>query len=158
MAEMEIKQKMNPISSLVDVYPYRYVNDDIHFLLLHRSETQIYGGQWRMIGGKVETNETHAQTAHREFMEETGLQAKLKWVVPTINSFFDPQADSIRHIPVFAFECDDYIVRLNHEHDDCSWCNLTDAQEKVSWYEHKRIIRLIHDILRSSGIMKEWVL
>jgi dATP pyrophosphohydrolase len=144
--------------SLVDVYPYRFVEGEIQFLLLHRAKEQLYEGQWRMIGGKLEENETHVQAADREYIEETGLQAKIRWVVPTINAFYDHNLDQIQYIPVFAFECDNKQVFLNHEHDDFKWCNLSEALEKVSWYEQKRIIGVIHEILRTSGILKEWIL
>ena len=35
--------------------------------------TKVYGGQWRMIGGKIKENELAWQAALREFDEETGL-------------------------------------------------------------------------------------
>jgi dihydroneopterin triphosphate diphosphatase len=146
------------MSSLIDVYPYRIINNQLEFLLLHRAKGMLYEGQWRMIGGKVKINETHTHAAEREFKEETGLMATLKWVVPTVNAFYDPNTDQIRYIPAFAYECKPGPVTLNHEHDDYLWCDLQEAQEKLAWYEQKRIIGIIAEIVKDSKILKEWIL
>jgi len=143
--------------SLVDVYPYRIIDGEIHFLLLHRAKGQVYEGQWRMVGGKVEADETHLQAALREFNEETGLNSSFRWLVPSINCFFDPKADQIRYIPAFAFQCGNEPICLNQEHDDYRWCSMSEAQEKVSWYEQKRIIGIIDDIITNSTILAEWM-
>jgi dihydroneopterin triphosphate diphosphatase len=37
---------------------------------------KIYEGQWRMIGGKVDPDETYWEGALRELKEETGLRPK----------------------------------------------------------------------------------
>jgi 8-oxo-dGTP pyrophosphatase MutT (NUDIX family) len=143
---------------LIDVYPYQLNGDKIQFLLLHRSPNVIYSGTWRMIGGKVNEGETSVEAAFREFQEETGQKPVLGWVVPTINAFYDPKADQIRYIPVFAFQCGTTHVQLNHEHDHYGWFDIDQAEDLLAWHEQKRIIRIIHTYITSDSVLPEWQL
>jgi len=143
---------------LIDVYPYLIIRDEPRYLLLRRSSNVVYAGEWRMIGGKVQDGETSVQAAIREFREETFQQPHSAWVVPTVNAFYDPQADQIRYIPAFAFECSSNEIRLNHEHDDFEWLPIDEAVHRLGWYEQKRILRLTHDILTTNSVLTEWQL
>jgi len=143
---------------LIDVFPYRLDGDKILFLLLHRSSEVIYAGTWRMVGGKVLDAETSVDAAIREFHEETGQKPESGWVVPTINAFYDPKADQIRYIPVFAFQCGTSQVQLNHEHDQFGWFDIDQAEDLLSWHEQKRIIRIIHTYITSDTVLTEWQL
>jgi len=146
------------IPRLIDVYPYMMVYGEPRYLLLRRSENVLYSGQWRMIGGKVNSDESAVDAAIREFREETSQQPLSAWVVPTINAFYDPKADQIRYIPAFAFECGTNQVQLNHEHDMYDWFNISDALHQLRWYEQKRILQLVHDILITNSVLAEWQL
>jgi dATP pyrophosphohydrolase len=141
---------------LVDVYPYRMVDGKPRFLLLRRSENVMYAGQWRMIGGKVNTGETSISAAFREFREETSVTPIFAWVVPSINAFYDPQADQIRYIPAFAFECGADQLQLNHEHNTYEWLTISDAVQRLGWYEQQRILQLVNDILTTNTVLAEW--
>lgn len=143
---------------LVDVFPYRMVGGDPRFLLLHRSPDVIYAGQWRMVGGKVHHNETSIEAAFREFREETAIKPVKAWVVPTVNAFYDPKADQIRYIPVFAFECETDHIKLNHEHDDFGWFSFDQASKLLAWHEQKRILGVVHDIITTNSVLTEWLL
>lgn len=55
------------------VIPYRKVDGQTQFLLLHQS----FSGTWSFPKGHIEVGETEEQTALREFQEETGLNTKL---------------------------------------------------------------------------------
>ncbi|MGB8367087.1 MAG: NUDIX domain-containing protein, partial [Candidatus Babeliales bacterium] len=48
-------------------------NNNIEYLLLH-----YYDSHWDFPKGKIDPGETKQQTAHRELLEETGLEAILK--------------------------------------------------------------------------------
>ncbi len=141
---------------LIDVYPYRIAEGQIRFLLLRRAVGTVYAGQWRMVGGKALAGETHTAAALREFAEETGLGAASAWVVPTVNAFFDPAVDQIRHVPAFAVECMDGDVVLNHEHDDFGWFDLPETLQRLAWYEQRRIVGVVHDILSAGSPLPEW--
>lgn len=111
-----------------------------------------------MVGGKAQEHESSVETAFREFREETALTAVKAWVVPTVNAFYDPKADQIRYIPVFAFECGADEVRLNHEHDDFGWFTLDEASKLIAWHEQKRILGIVHDIITTNSVLTEWLL
>lgn len=147
---------INPTLRLVDVYPYRVVGGDLQFLLLHRSPKVMYAGQWRMVGGKAQDHETSVEAAFREFREETALIPVNAWVVPNVNVFYDPKADQIRYIPVFAFECGTGEIRLNHEHDDFGWFTYDEASKLIAWHEQKRILGIVHDIITTNSVLTEW--
>jgi len=155
---MNTSDSESDLPRLVDVYPYMLVHGEPRYLLLRRSDNVIYAGQWRMIGGKVKAGETSIQAAIREFAEETSHLPLSAWVVPTVNAFYDPQADQIRYIPAFAFECQSDRLQLNHEHDAYEWFNITEASQRLSWYEQKRILCLVHDILTTNSVLTEWQL
>ena len=143
---------------LVDVYPYRIEDGLPQFLLLHRAPAVIYAGQWRMVGGKVHEHETSYEAAVREFREETSLGVAKAWVIPSVNTFYDPKADQIRYIPTFAIECEPGPVGLNHEHDDFGWFTVENATEMLGWHEQKRILGIVHDIITSNSVLTEWLL
>jgi dATP pyrophosphohydrolase len=111
-----------------------------------------------MIGGKVKSGESAVDAAIREFREETSQDPESAWVLPTINAFYDLKADQIRYIPTFAFECGTDQVQLNHEHDLYDWFNISDALLHLRWYEQKRILQLLHDILITNSVLAEWQL
>ncbi len=87
---------------VVDVYPYRESAVNPEFLLLRRAPGTEYAGQWRMVGGKIESGEAAWETAHREVTEETGHAPDRLWTLPSVNAFYEWQDDRINLIPAFA--------------------------------------------------------
>jgi len=151
--------KSNTDVSLIDLYPYRWIHKTPEFLILKRSNTVIYSGQWRMIGGKLQTNETASDAALRELSEETGLVPKLFWCVPSINSFFDFKQNKIQHIPVFSAEIEpESEIKLNHEHIEYQWITIDAVDTFLKWPEQIRLTSLIHHLLTSATIAKEWII
>lgn len=147
------------MSNLVDVYPYCKVENEWKLLLFKRAEDVIYPGQWRMIGGKVEEQETAAEAAFREFREETGIIPKLFWVIPSINQFYDHQSDTIKQIPAFAAEVGtDTDIILNHEHVDYSLIRPKEIENYALWPEQERLFKLVSTIVTQNKILKEWIL
>lgn len=141
---------------VVDVYPYCKVENEVYFLLMKRNPIKIYGGQWRMVGGKVEKDETYWQAALRELKEETGFTPNLFWTVPSINQFYDPKSDSILHIPAFACEISSFQKPvLNEEHIDFEWVKSAQINDYISWPEQKRLILLINELVLFREI-KQW--
>ena len=64
-----MKSEKQPISALVVIY-----TDDLEVLLLERAD---YPGAWQSVTGSREGNEPLVDTAAREALEETGLDARL---------------------------------------------------------------------------------
>ncbi|MDZ7693551.1 MAG: NUDIX domain-containing protein [Balneolaceae bacterium] len=144
---------------LVDVYPYRFSKNQIEFFTGKRSTSKIYSGQWRMVGGKVEQGETAWQAALREMKEEVGVEPVRFWSPPTLNQFYEPKNDTIHHIPVFAAEISpDAEITLNDEHQQLKWITIEQVEQYIHWPEQARIMGLIHSLLSSKEILKEWEL
>lgn len=145
---------------LIDVYPYRINGKNVEFLILKRSSKKIYANQWRMIGGKVEEEETFWQAALRELKEEISEKPSSFWTVPSVNSFYEHKTDTIHQIPAFAakIEWTDERIKLDDEHSGYLWVKADQINEYIHWPEQKRLIRLINDILINQQILPEWII
>lgn len=137
----------NASPDLVDVYPYRLVEGIPQFLLLHRAPDVAYAGQWRMVGGGIESGETAWEAGMREIEEETGHTPLHFWALPSLNRFYEWDTDRIHLIPAFAAELPDDPV-LNHEHDGFDWFAPNAAVEHLLWPEQQRLLHLTATCLR----------
>ena len=143
---------------LIDLYPYRLKESRAEYLLLKRADDQKYGGQWRMIAGKVETGETYWQAALRELYEETQLKPVKFWTIPSMNNFYEHQSDAILTIPAFAAEIDrDDSITLDREHSEATWYTIDQAVDHIHWPEQRRLIKLLNDIVISNQILDDWL-
>lgn len=142
---------------LIDLYPYKLEGEKFFYLLLKRAAGRIYDGQWRMIGGKVHSGESHWEAALRELNEETTLKPKLMWTIPSINSFYEYQTDKILNIPAFAAEIDGSSpIILDSEHSEYAWFSVDEAIDKIFWPEQRRLLTLTHSLLTSNQILEDW--
>jgi dihydroneopterin triphosphate diphosphatase len=143
---------------LIDLYPYRVIQGEPEFLLFRRSKGHIYEGQWRMIGGKVESGETYWQAALRELDEETGLRPETFWTLPGVNQFYEAKTDQIHSIPAFAAEiAPGDIPELNAEHREAKWFQIDEAIKSIIWPEQQRLLKLLHNLLISNQILDDWL-
>lgn len=142
----------------IDIYVYtKDKPNHLRYLLLMRSNDKVYSGQWRMIGGKINSGESAYEAAIRELREETGVSPVSFWTLPSINHFYDPNTDSIELIPAFAAELSaDANILLNEEHITFKWVSLLETQSMLYWPEQKRLFRLLDSILLKGQILSEW--
>ncbi|WP_445665056.1 NUDIX domain-containing protein [Fodinibius sp. AD559] len=144
---------------LVDVYPYRKEQDGVEFLIFKRAADVSYAHQWRMIGGKVNRDETHFEAALRELEEETGLSPDLFWTIPSVNQFYDHDSDSILQIPAFGAQINQELaITLNHEHVSWKWISPNEFNTYIQWPEQKRLMNLLADIVTSKQMLNEWII
>lgn len=144
---------------LIDVYPYAVEDEQIRFLLFKRRSGQLYEGNWRMIGGKVELGERADVAAKREFAEETALSYIKFWNVPEINRFWDVFSKDVVEAVPFAVEIQAYEQAvLNKEHSQWAWFRLEDLTLDRLWPQQLHILKLIHTIVRQNAIRPEWEL
>jgi dATP pyrophosphohydrolase len=142
---------------LIDLYPYKVVDNEVSFLLFRRAKGKIYEEQWRMVGGKVMPQETYWQAALRELKEETNLVPKIFWTIPSINQFYEYSSDTILSIPAFAAEIHpDETIRLDAEHTEFKWIQSEDASTYIQWPEQIRLIELTNRLITSNKILDDW--
>jgi dATP pyrophosphohydrolase len=132
---------------VVDVYPYREQSVNPEFLLLHRAPDTTYAGQWRMVGGKIKTDEAAWETALREVTEETGQRPSHLWTIPSVNAFYEWTDDRINLIPAFAAALPDDPM-LDDEHDAFAWLPAQEAVDRLAWPEQQRLLHLADRLIR----------
>lgn len=134
----------------VDVYPYRRPHPaqgegGAEWLVLRRAPGRADAGTWRMIGGKREGDEAAWQTALREMAEETGWTAgsglRELWTLPSVNAFYEWEADRVVLAPAFAAHVEGEPA-LDDEHDALAWLPAEAAAERLAWPEQARLLRL----------------
>ena len=147
---------MNIISNLVEVHIFRETENAIEFLLLKRSEDQIYPAVWQMVSGKIKENEKASETAERELKEETNLTPQKMWIAPKVNSFYSSQSDSICLIPVFAVQVKkDSKVIISDEHSEYKWVTSDEAKRLLAWDGQRKAVELIEEyFLKQKSFLK----
>ena len=139
---------MKIISNLIETHIFRKSGDGIEFLLLKRAENQIYPGLWQMITGKIKEStsggEKAFETALREIKEETGLTPAQLWVVPTINSFYEPKEEYICLLPVFAAKVvGNPEIKISSEHTEFKWVDKAKAKQLLAWPGQREAVDII---------------
>jgi len=137
---MEIK------SDMIEVHLFKIVDGDLKYLILKRSENEIFPGLWQMVTGKIECGEKAYETAIREIKEETGLLPKKLWVVPNINSFYSQAEDCISLLPVFAAQLSSSCsVKISEEHCEYKWVSSKEAKKLFAWEGQRKSVDIIEN-------------
>ncbi len=137
---------MQIISSMIEAHIFRAEGEKIEFLLLKRSEREIYPGIWQMVSGKIKANETAVSAALREIFEETGLTPVKFWAVPNLNSFYSAEKDSIVLIPVFAALVNKgQQVVISGEHSEFNWFESSVAKKLLAWEGQRKSVEIIEN-------------
>ncbi len=140
---------MDIISQMIEAHIFREANDGIEFLLLKRSEKEIYPGLWQMVNGKIKEGERAYQTALREIKEESGIVPEKLWVVPKVDSFYSHENDNIILLPVFAARFSFFSkVKISNEHSEFKWVNPDEAKKLLAWDGQRQSIDLIHNYFK----------
>jgi dATP pyrophosphohydrolase len=145
-----------PISTLVLV-----ATPDLKVLLIERADA---AGYWQSVTGSQEPGETLRETANRELLEETGIDAAAygglaDWKLSTVYEIYPRWRD--RYAPgtthntehVFALEVPEPVaVRLDpREHRSYVWLPWEEAAAKCFSWSNRDAIRLLPQrIVRSS--------
>lgn len=114
------------------------------FLMLHR----VPDDYWHVVAGVVEPDESFAEAAARELVEETGLHAAVAdlampqtYAVPEmLQHEYGPGVDEVT---VGNFSVDvapEWEPILNEEHDRYRWCDLSEATRLEHWPETMEIL------------------
>src|SRR5204862_4262039 len=109
-------------------------------------------GVWQPVTGKLDRGETALRGAKREVREETGLTPRRWWVLERMTVFFDPEADRVRALPLFAAEIGASArVRLSDEHDAHRFATAAAAARRFLWQSQRRALRAVREEVLAGG-------
>ena len=149
---------MKIISNMIEAHIFRETKDGIEFLLLKRSEKEIYSGLWQMVTGKVEAEETAYQAALREIQEETGLRPERLWVVPNVNTFYSHENNSISLLPVFAAKVRGHEeIKICDEHTESGWYNPEKTKILLAWEGQRHSVDIINRYYTKDRIFWDYI-
>lgn len=139
-------------TSTASTYLFRKADGETQFLTLLRSRHLELGGTWQAVHGKIEPGEKASEAALREVREETGLEPVRLFVVNHVEVLYDPRADQIALVPIFAAEVlGDPKVTLSGEHERAEWCSVADALRRFIWPTQRDAIRrIVEDIAEAT--------
>ena len=95
-----------------------YARNTKRFLFLERTKTKT-AGQWGLVGGKAEGNETPWKALEREISEEVGKTPPIKKVIP-LEMFTSNDQKFYFHTYLVAVD-GEFIPQLNDEHSGYCW-------------------------------------
>ena len=135
------------ITRVVDCHVFHWDNNNPVYLLLKRSNDQLYPGIWQCITGKINPGEEPHETAIRELQEETGLFPKMMWTVDRVNHFFETKNNRMNLIPIFGIEVKSREVKISHEHQSYKWCEIKEGTNMLLWTQQKKGLQSFHNML-----------
>ena len=124
----------------VEVYVFRRDGRRVEFLCLRRAaERKTLPGVWQPVTGKRRRAERAVAAARRELLEETGLRPRRMWILETVTTYFDAEADRVRMLPLFAAEIGRKdVVVLSREHDAYRFLGARAAGSRYLWESQRR--------------------
>jgi ADP-ribose pyrophosphatase YjhB (NUDIX family) len=116
---------------------------DNKILLVKRTKKLLEGGKWGLVGGYVERDETNAQAAAREIMEETGWQIK-NLILLTINDNPDRPNEDHQNISLVYFcEATQKTGEADWESDEQKWFDMNEIpDESIMAFDHTKNINI----------------
>lgn len=142
----------SPIVRVFDCHVARRAQSGHEFLLLRRAPAKAYADSWRMVGGKLESNETAWQACLRELKEETRLIPERLLVVPYVNRFYEWEHDRLNDIPVFVAVVPSRTApQLDAEHVAYEWLPAEAAAARLPWPGQRAGLETAAALLLDSG-------
>lgn len=134
------------ISNMIEAHIFKLHKGKIEFLLLKRSENEIYPKLWQMVSGSIHEGEMAYQTALREIGEETSLIPLKMWVIPNVNSFYSPEKNYLSMLPVFAAQVSiNSKVKISDEHTEYKWVTKEKAKKMLAWVGQRKSVDIISE-------------
>jgi len=108
---------------------WRMSAEAIEVALVHRPKYR----DWTFPKGKLEPGESDEQAAHREVLEETGLECVLGRELPAVR-YLDAK-DRLKQVRYWEMTVASGSFLANDEVDELAWLRLPDAREQLT-YSH----------------------
>lgn len=136
-------------SRIIEVCPFRIRGDSGEYLLIRRApDDPLYPGTWQFVSGRVEPGEKAHEAAFRELLEETGARPVRFWVVPCVNSFYDPHRDIVNLVVLFTAQlAGGFQVHLSPEHSIFEWLPYAEARRRLIWPGQRDCLDIVHQYI-----------
>ena len=123
------------------------------YLLLRRAGTRDFqAGAWECVTGRVDQGESYETALQREIFEETGLQARVEFIIGTTH-FFRGQVIPENELLGVIYGCSivgGTEVRFQEEHSEFRWATSSEAEDLLPEGHWLRKVILKADRLRRS--------
>ncbi len=140
------------LSRHVEVYLFRRKGRAVQFLALRRSPGRKLAGVWQPVTGKPNWGESAIAAAAREVLEETGLTPLRWWALEQATVYFNPDADVVEVLPLFAAEvAAKDRVQLSDEHDASRFVTLAAAGKLYLWEAQRAGLEAVRRQVLSGG-------
>ncbi|ALO68324.1 NUDIX hydrolase [Arthrobacter alpinus] len=135
------------VALTVDLVVFAVVNKVLHVALVERG-AQPFLGSWALPGGFVGTAEDALSAAHRELVEETGLDLGTHRVfVEQLATFSEPQRDprmrvvSVAHLVLLAGDGARLVeLRAGTDASDAQWLPVHELDRTSLAFDHAEIL------------------
>jgi dATP pyrophosphohydrolase len=143
-------------SAFIEVYVFRRRGRRVEFLCLRRGRVRFLPGVWQPVTGQRRPRESGLAAAVREVREETGLTPLRWWALETVTMYFDPAADVVHALPLFAAEVGPAArVRLSAEHSAHTWLGAAAAGRRYIWQAQRTGLAAVRrEVLRGGALAK----
>lgn len=127
---------------------YRKDNQKLYYLILQHIE-----GHWSFPKGHVENSETEIETAHREILEETGLDVSIDNKCRLVNNY-SPGINILKEVVYFIAESSKSIIQLQiDELKSMKWCLFNEANHLITYDSDKEILNKANDYILKNYLM-----
>ena len=133
----------------VDGVVFSYIDEKLHILLIKRNY-EPFKGKYALPGAFIKEEETSEWAAFRMLEEETGLKINF---IEQLYTYTDPDRDPRQRIISIAYfaliNAVDQNLKTTKHATEVEWVEIREAYKKDLAFDHRRIMKMAHDRLRT---------
>jgi len=112
-------------------------------ILLGKRCGRVLAGKWSLPGGFINFNENYLTAAHREVLEETGLQIKINSILSVVSNFISSSLHTL--VVVVQAEITGGAEQPGDDLDELRWITGSESLPEMAFESDRHIIRRFFD-------------